>query len=192
MDTPPAATPDLTVSKDPVDQRLFAWRERLVDLTKRNPLLGLNRARTTKMQVTSPASDAVFQTLVIDGKSLKMPFARKVPASPTRKVQPGPGTTVASGPANAVTATGSTSAAELAPSPPADSGVSPTGPQALFAAAIATGPTGGDESSGAPAPEGGAIASSYELEEEPPATWTVTPGDVTLDVEDSQLFAKQF
>ena len=190
MDTPPAATPDLTVSKDPVDQRLFAWRERLVDLTKRNPLLGLNRARTTKMQVTSPASDAVFQTLVIDGKSLKMPFARKVPASPTRKVQPGPGTTGASGPANAVTATGSTSAAELAPSPPADSGVSPTGPQALFAAAIATGPTGGDESSGAPAPEGGAIASSYELEEEPPATWTVTPGDVTLDVEDSQLFAK--
>jgi hypothetical protein len=75
----------------PVDDRddrarvvaqLEIWREHLVDLSRANPLLGINRSRTSKLRVVAPAATEIFASLVIDGKRLRMPLVRRRPATP--------------------------------------------------------------------------------------------------------------
>ncbi len=57
--------------------QLKVWRERLIDLTRRNPLLGINRARTSKLEVTSPSAEILFDALVINAVKLRMPLVKK-------------------------------------------------------------------------------------------------------------------
>ncbi len=59
--------------------QLRKWQERLLDLTKANPLLGINRSRVSKLRVTDPKADALFNRFVADETTLRMPFVRKEP-----------------------------------------------------------------------------------------------------------------
>lgn len=54
--------------------QLKVWSERLLDLTKNNPLLGVNRSRVSKLLIKTSDTTSIFKTLVIDGEAIKMPL----------------------------------------------------------------------------------------------------------------------
>lgn len=54
--------------------QLKIWGERLLDLTKGNPLLGINRSRVSKLLVKTPDTTTLFKMLVIDETAIKMPL----------------------------------------------------------------------------------------------------------------------
>ena len=49
----------------------------MLDLTKSNPLLGLNRSRVSKLKVTAPSTSELFKRFVLDEAELRMPLVRK-------------------------------------------------------------------------------------------------------------------
>jgi very-short-patch-repair endonuclease len=64
----------------PVDEKkiraqLKKWQEMLLDLTKGNPLLGLNRSRVSKLRVTAPAQDEIISHLVVAESEIRLPMA---------------------------------------------------------------------------------------------------------------------
>ena len=64
----------------PIDEQrvrahLKKWQERLLDLTKGNPLLGLNRSRVSKLQVVRPQSVELFESIVISESQIQLPMA---------------------------------------------------------------------------------------------------------------------
>lgn len=64
-----------------VDKILFQlkhWQEKLLDVSKSNPLLGLNRARTAKLKIKDPDVFLMFQKLVENDDELRLPFIKKV------------------------------------------------------------------------------------------------------------------
>jgi hypothetical protein len=68
------------VDTDRVRAQVKRWQERLLDLTRANPLLGLNRSRVSKLRVVEPGCLELFRTLVLqDDARLKMPRVVKVP-----------------------------------------------------------------------------------------------------------------
>ncbi len=191
MENPLTVPPAADASKDPVDQKLGVWRERLVDLTKRNPLLGLNRARTTKIQVLTPTIDELFTMVVIDEDALKMPFARKGAPKPLPKkgaIAPAAPTLVPSAVSTSDPA-GVEDEPDQSVMPAVDQDGPPVIPEAQ-ADAIDTPTSPAPDAAATPAPDSGAIPSTVGLEDEPAAVWIVAPGDVTLDVDDAQLFSK--
>jgi very-short-patch-repair endonuclease len=60
-----------------VKAQMRRWQDCVLDLTKSNPLIGLNRSRVAKFQVIAPDMNALFSTFVIDEKQLRMPLVRK-------------------------------------------------------------------------------------------------------------------
>ena len=62
-----------------ITAQLAKWKERLLDLSGGNPLLGLNRSRVTKLRVTSPDAIALFDGFVIEGAPQQLPFPRRLP-----------------------------------------------------------------------------------------------------------------
>lgn len=62
---------------DRIRAQLREWRKRLLDINQSNPLLGLNRSRVSKTQVTSPAAADLFSHFVLNEAKLRMPFARR-------------------------------------------------------------------------------------------------------------------
>src|SRR6266516_2879627 len=54
------------VDHDRVKAQMRRWQDRVLDLTKSNPLIGLNRSRVTKLRVTSPDAVALFSSIVVD------------------------------------------------------------------------------------------------------------------------------
>lgn len=54
------------------------WQEKLLDTSKANPLLGLNRARSAKLQICNPSIYELFEDLVSNEKELRLPFVKKV------------------------------------------------------------------------------------------------------------------
>jgi superfamily I DNA and/or RNA helicase/very-short-patch-repair endonuclease len=70
--------------KDPVFDvekilaQLKHWSEKLIDISKRNPLLGLNRAGSAKLQVKDPLVYDLFKKLTVDDVELYLPFVKKV------------------------------------------------------------------------------------------------------------------
>ena len=58
--------------------QLKRWQEKLLDMSKSNPLLGLNRARAAKLKIKSPDALMLFQKLVLEESELRMPFVKKV------------------------------------------------------------------------------------------------------------------
>ena len=58
--------------------QLKRWQEKLLDMSKSNPLLGLNRARAAKFKIKNPDAFALFQQLVMDSSELRMPLVKKV------------------------------------------------------------------------------------------------------------------
>lgn len=53
------------------------WQDRVLDLTKSNPLIGLNRSRVARLQIIEPKANNLFATLVIDGTHVRMPLVRR-------------------------------------------------------------------------------------------------------------------
>ncbi len=62
--------------------QLKRWQERLLDLSKANPLLGINRSRVSRLKVVEPAAGTVFRHLVIEGRALNMPRVVRVQRAP--------------------------------------------------------------------------------------------------------------
>ena len=60
-----------------IDAQLKRWRERLLCLTKGNPLLGINRSRVSKLLVSEPDSSSLFDAVVVNEKPLKMPLVKR-------------------------------------------------------------------------------------------------------------------
>jgi len=77
MAVPSPAHPGPPVDKERVNAQLRKWQERLLDLTKSNPLLGINRSRVSKLKVTRPAASELFKALVLDEAELRMPLVTK-------------------------------------------------------------------------------------------------------------------
>ena len=62
-----------------VRAQLKRWQEHLLDLTKANPLLGINRSRVSKLRVIEPAPHAVFRDFAVpDEAILELPRVTKV------------------------------------------------------------------------------------------------------------------
>jgi very-short-patch-repair endonuclease/DNA polymerase III delta prime subunit len=55
--------------------QLKKWQERLLDLTKGNPLLGLNRSRVSKLRATGPQPEELFQQVVVGESEIRLPMA---------------------------------------------------------------------------------------------------------------------
>ena len=70
--TPSNNSKEFDVSK--IKTQLKIWGERLLDLTKGNPLLGINRSRVSKLLVKTPDTTSLFKLLVIDETAVKMPL----------------------------------------------------------------------------------------------------------------------
>ena len=76
MNTPnAAASTDVDAAR--VKHHIETWRERLIDLTKSNPLLGLNRSRVSKLRIVEPGLGSLYDTLVVRGDPLLLPIARQ-------------------------------------------------------------------------------------------------------------------
>jgi very-short-patch-repair endonuclease len=73
---PPSRLPK-SVDAEKIKVLLPKWQERLLDLSKSNPLLGLNRSRVSKLKVISPPAVGLFKRFVLDEAELRMPLVRK-------------------------------------------------------------------------------------------------------------------
>lgn len=63
------------VDEKKIRAQLKKWQERLLDLTKGNPLLGLNRSRVSKLRVTAPAQNDIFSDIVVAESEIRLPMA---------------------------------------------------------------------------------------------------------------------
>ena len=64
----------------PIDEQrvrahLKKWQERLLDLTKGNPLLGVNRSRVSKLRVIRPQFTELFNSVVVSESETRLPMA---------------------------------------------------------------------------------------------------------------------
>jgi very-short-patch-repair endonuclease/DNA polymerase III delta prime subunit len=66
------------VDADRIGAQLKRWQERLLDLTRANPLLGLNRSRVSKLRVTEPSADPLLRALIAEDAALRMPMVVKI------------------------------------------------------------------------------------------------------------------
>ena len=64
---------------DKLEAILKRWQDRLINVSKSNPLLSLNRSRAAKLEIQSPDFSALIKILLTDGGSLKLPFVQKKP-----------------------------------------------------------------------------------------------------------------
>ena len=60
----------------PADRVLELWRERLLDLTRRNALLYLSRSRITRIRIVDPPADHLYNELVLREAILDFPRPR--------------------------------------------------------------------------------------------------------------------
>ncbi len=67
--------PGPQVDEQKIRDQLKKWQERLLDLTKSNPLLGINRSRVSKLRATGPEPTELFATLLADEAIIRMPLA---------------------------------------------------------------------------------------------------------------------
>ncbi len=66
------------IDTERVRAQLKRWQERLLDLTKGNPLLGINRSRVSKLRVIEPGAERLFSDFVVEEKTLKMPRVERI------------------------------------------------------------------------------------------------------------------
>lgn len=81
MATSPAprapANPVGAIDRDRIKAQMRRWQDRVLDLTKSNPLIGLNRSRVAKLQAVEPNLNDIFSAFVLDETQLRMPLVRK-------------------------------------------------------------------------------------------------------------------
>jgi len=73
----------LSFDTDRIRAQLKKWQERLLDLTKANPLLGINRSRVSKLRIIQPDALSLFRDFVTGENTLKMPRVYKISRSQT-------------------------------------------------------------------------------------------------------------
>jgi very-short-patch-repair endonuclease len=66
-----------SIDEQKVRAQLKKWQERLLDLTKANPLLGLNRSRTSKLRIIRPEASELFNALVVEQAEIRLPMAER-------------------------------------------------------------------------------------------------------------------
>lgn len=66
--------PEPLFDVEKIKTQLKVWAERLLDLKKSNPLLGINRSRVSKLIVKSPDPEVLFKMMVVDEGAIKMPL----------------------------------------------------------------------------------------------------------------------
>src|ERR1035437_2799984 len=64
-------------NSDQLGTILKRWQERLIDVSKSNPLLGLNRSRAVKLEIESAYLSYLVKTLYTDDGTIKLPFVQK-------------------------------------------------------------------------------------------------------------------
>ena len=69
-----------------VKAHMRRWQDRVLDLTKSNPLIGLNRSRVAKFPVIEPDANALFSMFVLEEKQLRMPHVRKRASQPQQSL----------------------------------------------------------------------------------------------------------
>jgi very-short-patch-repair endonuclease len=72
-----STTSEVQYDQEKIRAQLRKWQEHLLDLTKANPLLGINRSRVSKLQIIEPQAKSLFEALVVDEAELKMPLATR-------------------------------------------------------------------------------------------------------------------
>lgn len=72
---------DNPVDRERVRVQMRVWQDRVLDLTKSNPLIGLNRSRVTKLRIIVPDATTLFSRVVLDEATLRLPLVRKQPAA---------------------------------------------------------------------------------------------------------------
>jgi len=85
----PARTPPASLSavdRDRVKAQMRRWQDRVLDLTKSNPLIGLNRSRVAKLLAIEPDLNEIFTVFALDEKQLRMPLVRKRSQQPQRSL----------------------------------------------------------------------------------------------------------
>ncbi|HAM44385.1 MAG TPA: hypothetical protein DCM67_05110 [Propionibacteriaceae bacterium] len=70
---------NVPVDRARVQKQMRLWQDCVLDLTKSNALIGLNRSRVTKLRIISPATSALFKRVVIDEAGLRLPLVRRRP-----------------------------------------------------------------------------------------------------------------
>ena len=69
---------DLKSASEQMGVILKRWQERLIDVSKSNPLLGLNRSRAAKLEITSESLDVIIKILLNESESIKLPFVQRI------------------------------------------------------------------------------------------------------------------
>ena len=62
---------------DKIGLTLKRWQERLIDVSKSNPLLGLNRSRAAKLELDSPDLSFLLRKIYTDDSFITLPFVQK-------------------------------------------------------------------------------------------------------------------
>lgn len=73
--------------QEKIKAQLRKWQEHLLDLTKANPLLGINRSRVSKLQIKDPPAKELFEALAVHEAELKMPLATRRNAKPQPQLE---------------------------------------------------------------------------------------------------------
>src|SRR4051812_39906734 len=66
-----------------LENALVRWRNNLIDLTRRNPLLSLRQTHGAYLEIAQPSADNVFEAVVNKGKSFTfwLPPLKEEPAT---------------------------------------------------------------------------------------------------------------
>ena len=68
---PPRSTPPPGgVDRERVKAQMRRWQDCVLDLTKSNPLVGLNRSRVAKLLVIAPNANSLFSSFVLNESHL--------------------------------------------------------------------------------------------------------------------------
>jgi len=78
------------VDRERVKAQMRRWQDRVLDLTKSNPLIGINRSRVAKLAAIEPNSNALFTRFVVEETQLRMPLVRKRSPDPQQERLLGP------------------------------------------------------------------------------------------------------
>lgn len=73
-------SPNTPIDTDRIRSQIRRWQERLLDLTRANPLLGINRSRVSRLRVLEPSPPALSRDFLVEERTLKMPHVVKIAA----------------------------------------------------------------------------------------------------------------
>lgn len=70
------------VDEQKIRAQLKKWQERLLDLSKSNPLLALNRSRVSRLRFIRPELGELFNSVVVAESEIRLPMALRRPQRP--------------------------------------------------------------------------------------------------------------